>query len=1490
MENIEDIYELSHMQQGMLFHTLYAPESGIYFEQMSCTLRGSLNVKAFKSAWQQVAERHPVFRTSFLWEDLEKPLQVVHRQVEVPWIQQDWRGLAPDKRQQKLENFLLEDRKQGFELDQAPLMRCALIRETDNTYHFVWSHHHLLMDGWCLPIVLKEVFAFYENQKLARVSEPSYGFRETSSPFVKGGQGGFTLPRPRPYREYIIWLQQQDLSEAEVFWRQTLQGFTAPTPLVVDKIADNFPDQNVIPKTERLRLPVALTTTLQTFAQQHRITLNTLVQGTWAILLSRYSGETDIVFGTTVSGRPADLSGAEAMVGLFINTLPVRVQVIPEDSPVPWLQVLQSRQTEIRQYEYSPLVQIQGWSSVPRGILLFESIVVFENYPMDVSLRELSSNLEITDVHTFERTNYPLTVAAFPSKELLLEISYDVSRFDAATIQRMLGHLCTLMEGITTNNGQRISELPLLTEAERHQILVEWNDTETDYPKDKCIHALFEEQVGKTPDAIAVVFEEEELTYWELNARANRLAHYLRALGVGPEVLVGICVERSLEMVVGLLGILKAGGAYVPLDPDYPKERLAFMLEDSRVPFLLTQRDLVSKLPEHRASVICLDTDWGTISQESEKNLLNGATSENVAYVIYTSGSTGTPKGTLITHRGLCNVSEAQVRTFALTSHDKVLQFSSLSFDAATFEIVMALRVGAGLCLGKREHLLPGSGFIRLLRDQAVTIVTLPPSALTNLSSGEFPALRIMTVAGEACSADLVARWAEECLFFNLYGPTETTIWATVAQCMSSHRQPPIGRPIANTQIYILDDHLQPVPVGIPGELYIGGVGLARGYLNRFELTAEKFIPNPFSDDPGARLYKTGDLVRYLSDGNIEFLGRMDHQVKIRGFRIELGEIEAVLSQHPTVQETVALVRENQAGDKRLVAYVVPNSEQVATISELRHFLKEKLPDYMVPSAFVFLEAFPLTPNGKVDRKALPMPDQTRPELEETFVAPRTPVEEILAGIWANVLDLKQVGVHDNFFELGGHSLLAMQLVSRISTAINLHISVSLLFLYSTIAELAVALEELLQNRELGVTPETQTMDNAEQIIPIEDVLRQQSPAFFQLERRPLLSLFADGEIAPVDAAALGYFPGALLKHINLSRDEFIHDWCDDLPVWSSIMETRWGRIAGVILPLFSSELYRDSEELVQVIVKALEFVGRVGARIVSLTGLIPSATDYGRDIAKAIVGRSDLPLISTGHATTSAAVVLSIKRILQEGGRDLSRERVGFIGLGSVGLSTLHLMLKCLPHPMEITLCDVYSKIDFLHEIRQKLQTDSGFRGNVRVIESQAEVPREIYDATLIIGATNVPDILDITKVKSGTMIVDDSAPHCFTPELAARRFQEQQDILFTEGGVLQSPEPIKDLTYLPQDIEKILHPSQIMKLILKSHPSDITGCVFSSLLSACFEELKPTIGFVNGDTSFQHYEILENLGFQAADLHCRDYGLSKEFIRNFRYRFGRL
>jgi len=1079
------------MQQGMLFHSLYTPQSGLYIQQLICALHEELNVPAFRQAWQRVAERHPILRTSFRLERLDVPLQDVHRYVSIPFEQPDWRGLSHPEREQQLNAYLQTDRRRGFDPVQAPLMRIALFRLAEADYKLVWTSHHALLDGRSRLILAKEVFGFYE----------AFCRHET-----------LDLPQPRPYRDFIEWRETQDIRKQESFWRDKLKGFSAPTSMGVGCANSVAEGQEGSHEHQTVRFSSSFTESLRTFARHNDITINTLLQGAWGLLLSRYSGQEDVVFGVTSAARHRDATGTENMVGLFINTLPMRTRVHGNILIVEWLKELRNQWLEQRNYEHTPLVDIQKWSDIPVGEPLFESVVVFENYRLNEALRHQGGFWRNREFELLGTTNYPVMLSGAIDKSLLLEIAYDRDRFDKLTIARMFGHLQTLLDGMVAYPERRLSELPLLTNAERHQLLVQCNDTEKDFPKNSCIHELFEAQVESTPDAIAVVFPSAEsgsdknskLTYGELNLRANQFAHYLRKRGVGPDVLVGICVERSIELIVGLLGILKAGGAYVPLDPRYPKERLAFMLKDTQAPVLVTETKWLGVLPETidpaasdptiqnpkskiaNAIVVCLDRDWHEIAKESTERPERNVSAENLVYAIYTSGTTGTPKGALITHSNLVNAYLAWEEAYQLKSAAPVyLQMANFVFDVFSGDWVRALCCGGKLVLCPTEFLLDAPQLYDLMRREQVDCADFVPSVIRNLvnhlevSGDTLDFMRLLIVGSEIWYVAEYQKLQRLCgpntRLMNSYGVTEATIDSSFfcgdVHALAANRSVPIGRPFANTQLYIVDRHVQLAPVGMPGELCISGAGLARGYLNCDELTAERFMSNPFNDEPTSRLYKTGDLARYLPDGNIEFLGRMDNQIKIRGYRIELGEIEAILKKHPAIYDCVIVAREDFPTNQRLVAYVVTNSRLAPAVDELRRFLKTKLHEFMIPNVFVFTESLPLTPTGKLDRKALPMPDLNYRRSKDSYVAPRTNVENKLIEIWAAVLKTEHIGIHDDFFEIGGHSLLAMQVISRIREAFQIEITVRQLFETPNVEEMAEVIQTLELKRDGSPLP-----------------------------------------------------------------------------------------------------------------------------------------------------------------------------------------------------------------------------------------------------------------------------------------------------------------------------------------------------------------------------------------------------------------------------------
>lgn len=1050
LENIEAIYPISPMQEARLSSIRDAANLKLDRGQLRLVLRGRLDVARFERALRLTVERHPSLRTSFAWKRVERPLQIVNKKAEIVLAFHDLRGLAQADRQNELEHLCQADFNRAFTPSELPQFRLALCRTADDTHLFIWTYARLILDGYSLPLILKDVFAHYASFSEAQQVHPR---------------------AVNPYRDYLEWLAGQDLSEAERFWRQELAGFAGPTPIGIDRHVDNLSDAPEEYGEERIQLSPATSAALRALASASQLTLGTLLQGAWALVLNRYSGHKDVVIGAVVSGRPASLPGAEFIVGPLANILPVRIEVASQTPALEWLQKIEAHMRGLRRLQHSSTAQIRSLIGLPEESPLFDSCVVVDEYPA-YDLAPLGGEaLEVFDIKQFEAANSPLTLRWLQAQDLIMEAKYDHRRYAQDQVSRLLRHVEATLEGLIANPTRAVSQLSRMTDREARQLLVEWNDTRTPYPRERCIHQLFEDQAALMPDKTAVLFEENELTYGELNRRANQLAHWLRLSGVGPEVLVGICAERSLEMIVGILGILKAGGAYIPLDPFYPLERLAFMLEDAQAPVLLTQEKLADALPAYWGQVINLDTEWESyIASSSDANPICESAPENLAYVMYTSGSTGKPKGVSVTHRGVVRlVKETGYARFS--SAETFLQLAPISFDAATFEIWGSLLNGAKLAIFS-AHRPSFEDIGDAISRYRVTTLWLT-SGLFHLMVEErlddLRPLRQLLAGGDVLSIKHTQEVNEKIKglkLINGYGPTESTTFTccyTVSGEVQEHSSISIGKPISNTMVYILAADLEPVPVGVTGELHIGGDGLARGYMNRAEQTAEKFIPHPFSNDAGARLYKTGDLARFLKDGNIEFLGRKDHQVKIRGFRIELGEVEAALSQHSSVQDVVVTTRESAYGDKRLIAYIVVNNETAISQDELRNFLKRKLPEHMLPSSLMILDRLPLSPNGKVNRNALPAPEDDEPESAEFLARSLSYMEEILSGVWADVLGVKRVSVKDNFFDLGGHSLLATQVISRVRNILQIDLPLHSLFQARDLESFASSIEATIK-------------------------------------------------------------------------------------------------------------------------------------------------------------------------------------------------------------------------------------------------------------------------------------------------------------------------------------------------------------------------------------------------------------------------------------------
>ncbi|MGC1330025.1 amino acid adenylation domain-containing protein, partial [Pseudomonas sp.] len=1011
--DIAQVYGLTPMQHGMLFHQLLDSSEGVYVNQLRVDVE-AVDVERLRQAWQSALDSHDSLRTGFCWQGLQTPLQWVQRTLHLPLQVLDWReGFDA----QALEQLAADDQACGFALDQPPLLRLTLVRCDEQRYHLIYTHHHILMDGWSTAQLLGEVMQRYLGE----------------SPVA--GPGG--------YGDYLRWLQGRDPVATEQFWQQQLAPLPAPT-----RLADSLikPTAGTGFGQHELHLAVA---PLATFARGCQVTVNTLLQAAWAIVLQRYSGQPAVAFGATVSGRPPELPGIDRQLGLFINTLPVVAQPAPHLAMGQWLHQVQAQAVALREFEHTPLYELQRRHG--DGDALFDSLLVFENFPVAEVMERADSPVRFCAAGIQGNTNYPLTLMASLGDSLKIGFSYRRSHFSDEAVQALAGQLQTLLLAMIEDAERPLGELPLLDAASQQALLVDCNRSAMAYDPAQGLPQLIQAQVLRSPEAVAVIADDGELTYAQLNARANQLAGYLRQQGVGPDVTVGIALERGMHLPVALLAVMKAGGAYVPMDPEFPRERLAHMLEDSGLTLLISERRLLAALPTTTVTTFCMD-DLGSLDGVGRDNGPAQGHPEHLAYVIYTSGSTGKPKGVAVRQGGLVNFLHSMVASPGIGAEDRVLGLTSLSFDISALELYLPLLVGGAVVLVERMAAKDPARLLAIIEQHGVSVVQATPSSWGMLASHEgFARLRgkRFFCGGEALSSELAARLGEQAAqLWNLYGPTETTIWSALNLVQG---RPDLGGPLANTQLHVLDDSLNPAPPGVPGELYIGGDGLARGYHARPGLTAERFVADPFTSN-GARLYRTGDLARRRADGVLEYLGRIDQQVKIRGLRIELGEIEACLLNQAGVGEAAVVARESAYG-KQLVGYVTGVDD--SRLEGLKTQLRRDLPDYMVPAQLIALARMPLTPNGKLDRKALPAPDWQPRE----YVAPRNDTEQLLADIWAQVLGLGQVGVTDNFFELGGHSLLATQVFTRLQAALQVSLSLRQVFEVATVAELAELVE-----------------------------------------------------------------------------------------------------------------------------------------------------------------------------------------------------------------------------------------------------------------------------------------------------------------------------------------------------------------------------------------------------------------------------------------------
>jgi amino acid adenylation domain-containing protein len=1024
-------FPLSFAQQRLWFLNRLAPASPVYNLAFALRLSARLNSSILERSLNEIVRRHEILRTTFVMVE-NAPAQIVTPNAQFALKVVSLEHLEPGYRMEEVLRIANTEAQAPFDLARGPLLRAVQLRMAEDDHVFVLAMHHIVSDAWSVRLLLQELNAIY--------------------PAFVAGRPCPLDELPIQYADFAVWQREsfsgESLERQLKYWKRQLAHLPqlqiptdGPRPAQPSFLGDEY----------LLRLPATLVTVLNDLGRREGATLFMTLLAAFQVLLSRYSGQDDIVVGSPIAGR--NRTETERLIGFFVNTLVLRVDL--------------GRNLSFRQLLHR--VREMTLGAFSNQDLPFEMLVEALEVERDLSrnplfqlmfqLRNTSPAAEMKrsmNASTFPlqrvAATFDLTVSLWETdEELRGSIEYNSDLFESDTIARFAKHYGNVLRSVAADPDQPVSGVRLEELEESRRVLLAWNASAESLPSGICVHHVLEQKITEHSDDFAIEFQGGQLTYAQLNSRANRIARHLRRLGAGPEVIVGVFMERSPAAIEAILGVLKAGAAYLPLEPNYPKERIGFILRDAVPAFVITEERLRQRLPESGCRVVCLDQDGAAIAGQSDTNLDSGVMPVNLAYVIYTSGSTGIPKGVLVSHAGVVNVLLAQLKCLPVTRDSRVLQFASFTFDASIFEIVLALGAGATLCLGTPEEYIPGSPLARFISDHRITVAVLPPSVLGTLSQADCPNLDTIMVAGEACSGDLVSDWAPGRKFFNLYGPTEATIWTTVARCDSATRKPSIGKPIPNTQGYVLDREQKPVPVGIPGEIYIGGLGLARGYIGRPDANAESFVPDPFNPGSPDRLYKSGDIARYLPNGELDFLGRADQQIKVNGFRIELGEIEALLSRYSGVKEAVVIGRKERDNPGSLVAYVTPADGKLVHKRDLRDFAQERLPAFMVPSIFVILETMPRLPSGKIDRRSLPKPEHADLSSSAEFEAPRTDLEQQIARVWIEVLGVEKVGVHDSFFELGGNSLMIAQVHSKLEGVLQRQVGILDLFRYPTI-------------------------------------------------------------------------------------------------------------------------------------------------------------------------------------------------------------------------------------------------------------------------------------------------------------------------------------------------------------------------------------------------------------------------------------------------------
>ena len=1420
------LYPLSYPQKGIWHLEKMYPDTSIGNVSATLKFETKLDRKAANDALNHVVRLNDAFRMRIT----ERGGDAYQYISEYEYIEFDYLDFS----QRDIEELYEWDR----EINRIPIYRTdtrlfyfAVLKISEDMAGFFVKLHHMIADAWTLVTFGNEVLTYYnrlvEGNDIGELSKPSY-------------------------TEYINnekkYFESERFLKDEEFW---LDKFVrVPSPAAVKE--RNTTEALIRSARKTFVLPEKLCAKIRRHCAEHKTSIFSLYLGAMAIYMNRTRGENEIVFGTPVLNR-TNFREKETL-GMFISTVPIKVSVdeslnytdFAEAINREWLSILRHQK-----YPYTILLKKLREKNPGLG-KLYDIVISYQN------AKFIKNGDDQYHEGRWHQNGYQTDTLVIHLNDreadgaIIVDYDYLADLFYTKEIEFLHDHVIRLLWHSIDNPVKKIASIDMISENEKHRILYEFNDTKAYYPGNSTVHGLFEERVSETPDAVSHIYGDEKITYSELNKKANKLARLLRAKGVKPDCIVGLMMDRSPDVVSAMLGIIKAGGAFLPIDPKYPKDRIDLVLEDSGTGFLVTGSDLSGKC-SFNGCIIEFDRDIDDISDETDPDNVNKP--GDLIYVIYTSGSTGVPKGVMIEHRSLVNFIYGVKDILEFAPGDKVLSLTTITFDIFIFENFTALLHGASVIFASEEQCGNRVRLKRLIKGSGADKLLMTPSMMQLLIlEDEAPDflrdVKVIMLGGEVFPISLYGRLKKitGAKIVNGYGPTETTIGVSFKELINQTVN--IGKPIANTRMYILDRNMNLMPIGIPGELYVGGDCLSRGYLNRDDLTREKFVKNPLNG--GERIYNTGDIANWYAGGEIEYIGRNDNQVKINGLRIEFGEVESQIIKVGGVSEAIAAVKEDSEGKSRLCAYVVADDR--VTVQEIRSTLSKSLPKYMIPSCIMKVNSFPLTPTGKIDRKALPEAEFHLSE-EKKYELPGDRVEKILAEAYAMILKTERIGIDDDFFDMGGDSLGAVELIS---------------FLFKK--KLALSIQDVYEHPTIRELRKHVSSEKGEEA-------KRPACSITSRDRTvPLYSMISEGMIQPLDSAALTYIP-------DKKTAELLGDFPEDKPLLYNYMSMDSGNIGIIAIPMGINDLYTEKEKTVSLSLEGIRIAECAGAKVVSLTGLLPSATRNGTDIHDAAVSEGISAAVTTGHATTAAAVILSLKRILASSGRRLDCEKVCVLGLGSIGTALLKLMLSVMPHPLSLVLCDLTGKRDKLEGLKKETESKLYYTGEIKtVFSSRMYLPDEVYGSTLIIGATNVPDILDIDCMKPGTIIVDDSGPHCFSAEKAIRRLEGSGDILFTEGGVLETVETITNRIYLPVSAGSCI--TEKYRTHFRSG-REITGCILSGLLSSKYDIIKPQTGEVSLDDCMENHNLLVKKGYRGAALHCEDYVITAENIHVFRKRF---